>query len=112
LDRKTHSTSHAHDNLSKPAFASTPSEFRLCGRHNTLSPDEQKAGWTLLFDGSSTAGWVGLGKNTFPEKGWSAQDGTLRHEKGGGGGDIVSAKSYQTLSSHGTGRLAKPPTAA
>jgi hypothetical protein len=62
--------------------------------HNTLSADEQKAGWALLFDGSSTSGWVGLGKSIFPEKGWSAKDGTLRHEKGGGGGDIVSAKSY------------------
>lgn len=68
--------------------------FASAAEHNTLSPDEQKAGWTLLFNGSSTAGWVGLGKNTFPEKGWSVQDGTLHHQKGGGGGDIVSAKSY------------------
>ena len=70
------------------------SSLALGADHNTLSPEEQKAGWTLLFDGSSTKSWVGLGKNTFPEKGWSAQEGTLRHEKGGGGGDIVSAKSY------------------
>jgi hypothetical protein len=70
------------------------SSLALAADHNTLSPEEQKAGWTLIFDGSSSAGWVGLGKNAFPEKGWSAQDGTLRHEKGGGGGDIVSAKSY------------------
>ena len=70
------------------------SSLALAADHNTLSPEEQKAGWTLLFDGASSAGWVGLGKNVFPEKGWSAQNGTLRHEKGGGGGDIVSAKSY------------------
>ena len=68
--------------------------FAFAADQNTLSPEEQKAGWTLLFDGSSSAGWMGLGKNVFPEKGWSVQDGTLRHEKGGGGGDIVSAKSY------------------
>ena len=70
------------------------SSFALAADQNTLSPEEQKAGWTLLFDGSSTSGWVALGKSAFPEKGWSAKDGTLRHEKGGGGGDIVSAKSY------------------
>jgi hypothetical protein len=70
------------------------SSLTLAADHNMLSPEEHKAGWTLLFDGSSTAGWLGVGKNTFPDKGWLAQDGTLRHEKAGGGGDIVSAKSY------------------
>ena len=70
------------------------SSLTLAADHNALSPEEQKAGWTLLFDGSSTAGWVSLGKNVFPDKGWSVQDGTLRHEKAGGGGDLVSSKSY------------------
>lgn len=71
--------------LSLPAF---------CAEPNTLSPEEKQAGWKLIFDGQSTQGWVGLGKTAFPQKGWSVSEGILRHAKGGGGGDLVTAKSY------------------
>lgn len=43
---------------------------------NTLTPAEAKAGWTLLFDGKSTAGWRGF-KAAEPDKGWTAKDGVL-----------------------------------
>jgi hypothetical protein len=64
------------------------------GEPNKLTEQESAAGWKLLFDGTSTAGWVGIGTTEFPAKGWSASDGTLRHEKGGGGGDIVTAQNH------------------
>lgn len=38
---------------------------------NTLSPAEAKAGWTLLFDGKTTAGWRGF-KTPEPDAGWTA----------------------------------------
>lgn len=69
---------------------STPTDTRP----NTLSRAEQRQGWTLLFDGSSTAGWVGSGKQTFPEKGWRVQDGTLHKIHRERGGDIVTEKMY------------------
>ncbi len=70
------------------AFAAEP---------NTLTDAEKTAGWKLLFDGKTTAGWVGIGKTEFPEKGWSVQDGALFHAKGGGGGDIVTAEHYENF---------------
>ena len=62
---------------------------------NTLTNAEKADGWKLLFDGQSTAGWLGLGGKPFPEKGWSVVDGALHHAKGGGGGDIVTADAYE-----------------
>ena len=43
---------------------------------NTLSPAERAAGWTLLFDGKTTAGWRGFQKPAFPAAGWAVEDGT------------------------------------
>jgi hypothetical protein len=43
---------------------------------NTLTPAETKAGWTLLFDGKSTAGWRGF-KTPAPDAGWHVADGAL-----------------------------------
>lgn len=59
----------------------------------TLTSQEKKDGWALLFDGNSTAGW------TTPDgkpigAGWVVENGTLTAKKGGKGGDIVSAGEY------------------
>jgi len=61
---------------------------------NSLSPEEKSAGWKLLFDGTSTAGWVGIGKIEFPAKGWIVEAGTLKHVARGGGGDIVTVEHF------------------
>ena len=62
---------------------------------NTLADSEKSDGWKLLFDGKSSAGWVGLNAKTFPAKGWSIEDGALHHAKGAGGGDIVTTDSFE-----------------
>jgi hypothetical protein len=69
----------------------------LAADPNTLTSEEQSAGWKLLFDGKTTDGWVGIGKPAFPEKGWSVVDGTLFHAKAGGGGDIVTKDKYDSF---------------
>jgi hypothetical protein len=46
------------------------------GTANTLSAQEQAAGWKLLFDGKSTSGWRAYGADTMPG-GWQAVDGIL-----------------------------------
>jgi hypothetical protein len=43
---------------------------------NTLTAAEKAAGWRLLFDGKSLAGWRGF-KSAEPDKGWHVKDGAL-----------------------------------
>ena len=54
-------------------------------------------GWTYLFDGTSTEGWRGYNKGTFPSEGWITEDGTLRHVAGAGGGDIIYDKKFSNF---------------
>jgi len=60
-----------------------------------------KENWTVLFDGSSTAGWRGYNKDKFPESGWVIENGALKclgsgqGEAGGSGGDIIYGKKFK-----------------
>jgi hypothetical protein len=56
---------------SPPAQVGTPAP-------NTLSPAEQREGWTLLFDGSTFAGWRGLGYDSVPTAHWKIENGAIR----------------------------------
>ena len=62
---------------------------------NTLTADEKAAGWKLLFDGKTTAGWQAIGKTEMPAAGWVAENGIFRHTKGGG--DIVTTESFENF---------------
>ncbi len=67
----------------------------------TATTEGSEEGWTVLFDGTSTAGWRGYGKDKFPEKGWVIEDGSLKcigsgeGEAGGQGGDIIYDKKFK-----------------
>lgn len=62
---------------------------------NTLTDEEKAAGWKLIFDGKTSAGWVGIGKTAFPASGWSVEDGALKFTKGGG--DIVTGEQFENF---------------
>jgi len=45
---------------------------------NTLTSAEKSAGWILLFDGKTTAGWLEVTGLPFPSDSWKIEDGSLR----------------------------------
>src|SRR5256886_16699885 len=45
---------------------------------NTLTPAERAAGWRLLFDGRTLAGWRGVGYDTVPTAHWVVVNGTIK----------------------------------
>src|SRR5436190_1595993 len=74
--------------LSTLALALTLGSGRLhAAELNQLSSAEKKDGWKLLFDGHSTEGWRGYGRDSFPAKGWKVEDGLLKKVAGEQGGD-------------------------
>jgi hypothetical protein len=68
--------------------------------NNTLTTEEQAAGWKLLFDGKTAPGLRGLQKRDFLEAGWTVQDGalvlpkTVRQSGNVTGGDLVTAEQF------------------
>lgn len=56
-----------------------------------------KDGYTVIFDGSSTAGWRGYGKTALPQR-WGIDDGSLSLHRGEGeGGDIIFAHKFKNF---------------
>lgn len=62
---------------------------------NTLTPEEKKDGWSLLFDGKTMKGWLDPAKKNQPGTAWKVEDGCLatapkpRIEE-----DLITEKSY------------------
>jgi hypothetical protein len=74
-------------------FALTGS--RLQADDNVLTDAEKAAGWQLLFDGKSLAGWRGYGIKGIPP-GWVVKDGSLRSV-------VVSSSATRLSGAHPTG---------
>lgn len=69
---------------------------------NTITKQEQRLGWRLLWDGKTTTGWRGAKLDGFPEKGWTMADGELTVEKSDGGestngGDIITTDHFSNF---------------
>jgi hypothetical protein len=73
---------------------------------NTLTPDEERAGWRLLFDGSTFKGWRGLGYDSVPTAHWKIENGTIRKIADGqvprmpdgqpaAGGDLITTDTFR-----------------
>lgn len=66
---------------------------------NSISIQEKKEGWELLFDGKSTGKWRGINQKSFPTSGWKVENGELvacavGGAESGNGGDIITKKQY------------------
>jgi len=69
---------------------------------NSLTEYEKNKGWKLLFNGQNSDGWKGAYKETFPESGWSINDGILTIASADGRestnvGDIVTKEQYSAF---------------
>ncbi|WP_316744982.1 DUF1080 domain-containing protein [Pedobacter antarcticus] len=71
---------------------------------NTLTAKEKKAGWKLLFDGKTSAGWHGANLTSFPTaaNGWVIKDGMITIQGATGAesqnaGDIVTTDQYSAF---------------
>lgn len=69
---------------------------------NTLTTNEKKSGWKLLFDGKTSKGWRGAKLEGFPTSGWKIEDEILTIYESGGGesedaGDIVTLDKYKNF---------------
>ena len=60
-----------------PVERSTPAAATVAAP-NQLTTAERSAGWRLLFDGRSLAGWRGLGYPGIPEGHWTVEDGAIK----------------------------------
>ncbi len=73
------------------AFAATPA----MAPDNTVSAAEKAAGFTLLFDGNTTAGWKGF-KTAAPDAGWKVKGGALTPDPKSSK-DLVSKGNYESF---------------
>ncbi|HEY1793434.1 MAG TPA: DUF1080 domain-containing protein [Opitutaceae bacterium] len=73
---------------------------------NTLTPQEVRDGWKLLWDGRTTDGWRSARHPYFPKSGWVIHDGVLHVIETGGkeggpggdtGGDIITTRKYSNF---------------
>jgi hypothetical protein len=72
---------------------------------NSLTGAERAAGWRLLFDGTTFAGWRGLGYDSVPTAHWKIEQGAIRKVPSGeiprmpdgqpvSGGDLMTAERF------------------
>lgn len=68
---------------------------------NTLTPEEKRQGFALLFDGKATLQWRGFNQTEMPAAGWKVQEGTLTYdpvcstcEKPG---DIITKQQFENF---------------
>ncbi|HEX9129219.1 MAG TPA: DUF1080 domain-containing protein [Gemmatimonadaceae bacterium] len=73
---------------------------------NRLTPEEQRDGWQLLFDGKTFNGWRGLGYDTVPTAHWKIENGVIRKLADGqvprlpdgqpaAGGDLMTRETFR-----------------
>jgi hypothetical protein len=62
---------------------------------NTLTDQQRRDGWTLLFDGRTTSGWRNYRSETI-SPGWSVADGALVRS-GEKAGDIVTEQKFRNF---------------
>ncbi len=74
----------ATKNIDRHRWEMDPDVIEINLIANTLSEQETRRGWRMLWDGKTSAGWVGAKLDHFPEQGWTMNDGELIVQASGG----------------------------
>ena len=86
IHQTTHIMKHLiHLLLALPLLAAEP---------NTLTPEEKKDGWQLLFNGSDLEGWRMYASAKKPLPGWQVADGVLTKKRRIPGGNIITVGKF------------------
>jgi hypothetical protein len=64
-------------------------------RNEHTSTFSKKANWVVLFDGSSTDALRGYKRDSFPDKGWAIEKGTLKTVPNTGRIDLISREKFK-----------------
>jgi hypothetical protein len=69
---------------------------------NRLTDDDKRAGWALLFDGSTLSGWRGYKRTDASATRWKIEDGMLTVDPAGGKDtrgalDLITAATYDNF---------------
>lgn len=72
--------------------------YQVNGIDNTISDQESKAGWKLLFDGKTTQGWKGAKLGEFPSSVFVVDNGIIKiHKATVNSGGIITEKKYRNF---------------
>lgn len=89
-----------------PAASSTVTTPAAGSAANALTAAERAAGWRLLFDGRTLAGWHGLGAARIPAAHWTVENGAIKKIASGkiavqadgqpvAGGDLITDAAFR-----------------
>jgi hypothetical protein len=73
-------------------FVAFITSIAASAEENTLTPTERAAGWQLLFDGKTFAGWQGY--RNAPIAGWEVSEGTIHAIAKTRGIELVTEKTF------------------
>jgi len=91
------------ENLEQYRTKNQPHARQISYLNNTLTQEEKRKGWRLLWDGKTTDGWKGSKSDYFPKNGIEIVDGTihfLKHNKTKDykrSGDIVTKEKFDNF---------------
>lgn len=63
----------------------------------TISAEDSRQGWELLFDGKTSIGWTGMKGRPFPAKSWVIENGMIRTTEDGSDGDLVTTRPFDNF---------------
>lgn len=109
MPRVAHLTSRMRSIILAALAALSPAILAAQAAPNTLTAQEKKEGFKLLFDGTTAADWRGYRQKTLPA-GWTVTDGVLGLTGGNGepsSGDIVTRDEYGDFELRLQWRIAK-----